>query len=134
MKPSSEVLSLKDDLIEGMMDYLEERGEAGAEEEDEEDGEEGGAGYTKADVDQCAELVDSYLAALAKVGGADPSADIMDAVRDVVLELNALNERCDGNLIETDQRELLCALILAAAMDAGLETDAHDITEEWREW
>jgi hypothetical protein len=40
----------------------------------------------------------------------------------------------DGLLIETDQREQLCELIIAAAQRAGLVSDVYDITEEWREW
>lgn len=123
---SPEVQALKDELIEGMADYL-------LEEEDEE-GEPFDAGYTKADIDRCAAIVDHYLETLARIQGADKSAAIMDAVKDTVLELNTLNDNCDGNLIEADQREVLCELIITAAQEAGLETDVYDITEEWREW
>ncbi len=54
-------------------------------------------------------------------------------MRQVVLDLNGLNEESGGGLIETDQREGLCQLILVAALHAGLKTD-EDVTEEWREW
>ncbi len=54
-----------------------------------------------------------------------------DCVQHTIEQLNALNESCDGCLIETDQREELCLLILAAAKDAGLESD-DDVTEQWR--
>jgi hypothetical protein len=40
----------------------------------------------------------------------------------------------DGCFIETDQREQLCPLIIAAAKRAGLVSDVNDITEGWREW
>jgi hypothetical protein len=50
-----------------------------------------------------------------------------------ILDLNGLNEQGEFSLIETDQREALCQLILTAATRAGLDTD-EDVTEEWREW
>ncbi|HZR35532.1 MAG TPA: hypothetical protein VFA75_09170 [Nevskia sp.] len=123
---SPEVLSLKEDLLESMTGFM--RGE------DEED--EGGsgfeAGYTQDDIDRCAAIIDHFLITLSKTGG-DGDA-ILEAVKDTVLELNTLNDNCDGSLIETDQRETLCELINTAAQDAGLETDLDDVTEEWREW
>jgi hypothetical protein len=125
---SPEVQGLKDDLIESMNEYL-----LGGDEDDEE-GDSFDAGYTKADVERCAAIVDHYLETLSRLEGGDKTAPIMDAVKDAVLELNTLNDACDGNLIETDQRELLCELIITAAQEAGLETDVYDITEEWREW
>ncbi len=62
-----------------------------------------------------------------------PHDQILAAAKQAVLNLNALNKECGGRLIETDQREDLCELILVAAKLAGLESD-EDITEEWREW
>lgn len=51
-----------------------------------------------------------------------------------MLELNKLNDDSDGALIETSEREQLCDIIIAAAQQAGLESDEDDITYEWREW
>lgn len=122
---SPEVLSLKEDLLESMVSFM--KGE-----DDDDEGDSGfDAGYTQDDIDRCAAIIDHYLITLAKTKG-DADA-IMEAVKDTVLELNTLNDNCDGSLIETDQRETLCELIITAAQDAGLETD-EDITEEWREW
>lgn len=50
-----------------------------------------------------------------------------------VLKLNKLKEKCGGSIIETDQREDLCQIILVAARRAGLKTE-EDMTEEGREW
>jgi hypothetical protein len=127
---SPEVLSLKEDLLESMVSFM--RGE------DEDDEGDSGfeAGYTQDDIDRCAAIIDHYLITLSRIKGKgeDRNEVILEAVKDTVLELNTLNDNCDGNLIETDQRETLCELINSAAQDAGLETDLDDITEEWREW
>ena len=61
------------------------------------------------------------------------NAFTMKAVNAAVVKLNTLNDRCDGVLIETDQHEQLCALIIAAAQRAGLVSEEYDITAEWRE-
>ncbi len=89
-------------------------------------------GYTHADVERCAGIIDAYLMALNSISNAD-QPEILRLVHQIVDRLNSLNDACDGCLIETDQREDLCALILTAAKNAGLESD-DDITEQWREW
>ena len=126
---SPEVLSLKENLLESMVSFM--QGE-------DEDGEGSGfeAGYTQDDIDRCAAILDHYLLSLSRVRGKgeDRNEAIMEAVKDTVLELNTLNDNCDGKLIETDQRETLCELLITAAQDAGLESEVDDITEEWREW
>ena len=92
------------------------------------------AGYTQADIDRCAKILDEFLSSLEGVPRGEKNDSILKAVKTVVVKLNKLNERCDGLLIETDQREQLCALIIAATKRAGLVSSVHDITEEWREW
>jgi len=124
---SPEVLSLKEDLLESMVSYMQ------GEDEDDEGGSGFEAGYTQDDIDRCAAIVDHYLITLSRIRGEDRSEAILEATKDAVLELNTLNDNCDGHLIETDQRETLCELFITAAQDAGLDVD-EDITEEWREW
>jgi hypothetical protein len=146
-----ELLALKQELIDTMTDYMKF---GGAEDEDDPDFDpDFDAGYTQADIDRCAEILDTLLEALTTASEAyasSPAHDdedeadgeetelrdesIMQAVKEAVLDLNALNEACEGGLIETDQREQLCDLIITAATQAGLDTDGQDITEEWREW
>lgn len=55
-------------------------------------------------------------------------------VRDAVLALNVLNEQCGGELIETDQREDLCEVLLRAGALRGFHYADDDVTEEWRDW
>jgi hypothetical protein len=57
----------------------------------------------------------------------------MNHVKDLVLKLNALNDRCQGSLIETDQREDICELIESSLTQASIPFEG-DVTEEWREW
>ncbi len=90
------------------------------------------AAYTQVHVDRCTGIVDACLSALA-VQPRLPEAEIRAEVERTIRELNRLNAECDGSLIETDQREGLCELILRAARDAGLPTQ-EDITLEWRDW
>ncbi|WP_374579912.1 hypothetical protein [Pseudoduganella sp.] len=86
--------------------------------------------YPLEKVDECGRIIDSFLAAMAEAHG---EAAILAQVQKTVLALNALNDECDGALIETDQREELCELIQDAAEAAGL-APGGDVTERWREW
>jgi hypothetical protein len=92
------------------------------------------AGYTQEHIDRSNEILDAFVSKLEQVSDSNRNTEIMEAVKTAVLELNALNEECDGSMIETDQREQLCEIIISAAKEAGLVTSEYDITEEWREW
>ena len=116
------LIEIRDALLEGMLEYMEP---------DEEDPDHAAA-YTKEHVERCGRLLDAFLGELSRAAGAGEDA-ILACVERVVLALNALNEEADCELIETDQREELCELIITAAGMAGLEVD-EDITEEWRTW
>lgn len=63
----------------------------------------------------------------------EPTDDeLIGKVKEVVLQLNDMNEEYDF-FIETLEREELHDFIMGKAHLAGLKTD-EDITEEWREW
>ena len=89
-------------------------------------------GYQLRHIDRCAAITRDYLKRLASPPMRNQER-LLDEIRRVVQKLNRLNASCDGALIETDQREDLCQLILQAARKAGLKSDA-DVTEAWREW
>jgi hypothetical protein len=89
-------------------------------------------GYTLKHVDRCAAITRDFLEKLPTLPKGD-AEKILAEVKRVVMKLNKLNASCDGALIETDQREELCQLILTAANNAGLKSD-KDITAPWREW
>jgi hypothetical protein len=122
--PNEAIQSVRQRLLDGMVNFMKAAG-------NDQDAE-SGCGYSPGHVDRCAKILDEYLATVA----ADKKlseARIREAVKTAVCELNSLNDECDGALIETDQREELCQIILVAATEAGLTT-TDDITEEWREW
>jgi hypothetical protein len=129
---NSRIQALKDELLTDMLDYMKH---GGAEDEtDPEYDPEFDAGYTQQHIDHCSKILDDYFGELARAPQDNKKAAITAAVRNTVLALNTLNEDCDMGLIETDQRELLCEIILSAAHEAGLPHTSGDITEEWREW
>jgi hypothetical protein len=91
------------------------------------------AGYTQKHIDSCAKIIDEFFASLEGMGERKNEETITAIVKSVVVKLNKLNAKSEGNLLETDQREDLCDLVLCAAKQAGLESN-EDVTEEWREW
>lgn len=89
--------------------------------------------YTSADVDECYDMLGSFIEG---VVNSDRKTDfdwIASEVKKLVLALNEFNEKNDHTIIETDQREGICALIDQVITCAG-HSATEDITEEWREW
>jgi hypothetical protein len=89
------------------------------------------ATYDEDDVVDCGRIIDRYVETLAHV---PDRATARDAARTAVLALNELNNRCEGELIETDQREQICAIIIEAGALRGFNGPDEDVTEDWREW
>lgn len=127
-----EIQNLKTTLHNGLVSYMEFG--AADDKHDPDYDPDFDAGYTQDHIDQCMGLLDTFLVTLKNVPPEGKTEFIMAAVKNLVLGLNAANESCDGAMIETDQREQLCEIIITAAKEAGLESDEDDITEEWREW
>ena len=95
--------------------------------------------YTEKHIQKCADHLDAYAAEIAAIdapAGAGRDKKIMSAVKKVVLALNKLNEKTDYEMLETDERESICALIHDAAVGAGLSVipEDDDVTGEWREF
>ncbi len=112
-----------EDILRSMIDYM----KACLEEYEEEE-----LRYSQEDIDKCGELLDQFIDDL--ISSNKEEKLIQESVKNVILKLNKLNQKCEGELIETDQREYLCDFIEAAATCAGLPESDIDITEEWREW
>ena len=127
----SKVQEIKAATIEGMVSYMKF---GGAESEGDPDYDPTfDPGYTQKHVDDCAKIIDAYLDALERMRGTREDQMILSEAKRAVLSLNVLNDECDGSLIETDQREQICELMIVAAKYAGLAFDG-DFTEDWREW
>ena len=87
--------------------------------------------YTEKDVEKCMKLIDTFLTELEQTENKENG---MKVVQKIVLKLNELNEKCEHELIETDQREQLAEIINLAGNLKGYNEKDEDITEEWREW
>lgn len=128
-----DLVKLRQRAIDGMVSYMKF---GGAEDEDDPEYDpDFDAGYSQEHIDQCGKIIDEFFAALSAVPDKNRGDAIREVVKSAVVKLNKLNDKCEGSLIETDQREDLCALLLSAAEVAGLDcAKSEDITEEWREW
>jgi hypothetical protein len=109
------LLSLRTRLLQGMREYMAE----------------GEPSYAESDVRECENILMGHLQA---VESAADRAEALRHVHDTVLRLNELNSRCGGELIETDQREDICALIIRAGSLRGFNAEDEDVTEQWRDW
>lgn len=115
LKDNRKIKAAKVWLHSSMMDYLTDSD----------------ASYTEEDVEECLDIIDEHLDALENTKS---KAEAKKLVEKTVLELNDLNDDCDGELIETDQRESLCEILITAGFLMGYNDEDDDITEEWREW
>ncbi len=114
IKNNTDLKSLKDSTIDGMLDYMDDDVE-----------------YTKKDVEVCGRILDNHIDALSQ---AQDRSSAMQCVKDTILKLNELNEKAGEELIETDQREEICEYIIKAGVLLGFNDENEDVTEEWREW
>jgi hypothetical protein len=87
--------------------------------------------YTEKDVNECADMLNTYLIEMAKTHSKEEG---MQVVKATILKLNNLNARCNSELIETDERESIAEIIIIAGNRKGYNAPNEDITEAWREW
>lgn len=106
---------LRAGLIEGMREFMADAG----------------GDYAASDIAECEAILVDHLTA---IRGAASREAALECVRETVLRLNALNARCGGTLIETNQREDICDLIIRTGYLAGFNGEDEDVTEEWRDW
>lgn len=115
-----EIAEKKKYLLHWMYDFIAD------EEEDE-------PAYLKKDVDECDHILTEFINC---VNGSEHKTDFVwlaSQIEAMVKNLNDLNTRLDNQLIETDQREDLCALVTLVMQHAGHNYEG-DITEMWRKW
>lgn len=116
MTTQDDVLAiLRARLLDGMREYMAD----------------GDVAYDESHVRECDGILADHAQTLKTAKDATHAKQI---VRETVLKLNALNDRCEGELIETDQREDICAYIIRAGFLRDFNAQDEDVTEEWREW
>jgi hypothetical protein len=89
------------------------------------------AGHTQADVEECRDILEKHLEVVSAAADRDAA---MRCVRTTVLSLNELNEKVGGALIETTEREDICAYIIRTGVLLGFNGENDDVSEEWRDW
>ncbi|SFG29431.1 hypothetical protein [Neptunomonas qingdaonensis] len=89
--------------------------------------------YQKKDVDECDQILTAFINAVDGSEHKSEFAWISSQVERLVKTLNILNEKHQHQLLETHQREDLCALISLVIAHAGHDYE-EDLTEQWREW
>lgn len=115
LKENKEIKAILESVKVGMIEYIEP----------------GETEYTESDVEKCMFIMNNFLSEISRL---DSKENGMQSVKKVVFELNGLNEKCEYELIETDQREQLAEIIILAGSLKGFNERNEDITEEWREW
>jgi hypothetical protein len=115
LKENADITRICNTVRAGMIEYIEP----------------GETAYTLVHVNTCMNLIDDFLIAISNT---DSKKSGMTHVKKVVLALNELNESCDHELIETDQRELLADIIILAGYLKGYNKRTEDTTEDFREW
>lgn len=87
--------------------------------------------YSQKEIDECVSLLIDFTI---KIFSTKSKEEGMSIVKSTILKLNALNDKCEGSLIETNEREQICEIIILAGNEMGYNDIDEDITEEWREW
>ncbi|CAA7193830.1 hypothetical protein [Chryseobacterium potabilaquae] len=87
--------------------------------------------YTQNDINECIALLFEYVIEIFKT---KLKNEAMGLVKSTILSLNNLNDRCDGSLIETNEREQIAEIVILASHEMGYNSVDEDITEEWRDF
>jgi len=94
--------------------------------------------YTPENIDSAKAILDRLIDDLCSVGEDASEAVKVSYFKTSVEALNDLNDKIDGCLIETGEREELCDLFDAIASAVGLDPsqygDGDGIASEWRDW
>ena len=115
---NQELDETKKELLQGMLRYI----------EDDDD-----PPYTSSDVEECGAILDQFISEVMESEEKGNFDWVKSKVKELILVLNAFNEKHKRTIIETDQREGIYDLISKVMEGAGHHV-SEDITEEWREW
>jgi hypothetical protein len=100
--------------------------------------------FPEAFIDRTEALLKDLLASIAKCPiDASGFHQVMQSIETLVVGLNQINEDFDGEVIETGEREELCAFIDEVIAARGIDLDAlaafqgcgpGELTDPWRDW
>lgn len=94
--------------------------------------------YTESNCNACKQIFDDLIEDLIDAGENARAEAKLSLFKEAILKTNALNERCGYALIETGEREELCALTdsisRAAGLDPGSYSEGEGVASEWRDW
>ena len=112
---NKEILKAREDLIRGMTSYMESSD----------------VSYTIAEVAEAEKILNNHYIKLRDIQTKEEAESL---VKGTVIELNHLNYMTNHQLIETDQRELICEFMIKSGAMHGINKLNEDVTERWREW
>lgn len=87
--------------------------------------------YSQKDINNCLSILSDYTISIFKVSSKE---EAMKIVKSTVLKLNKLNDKSNGSLIETNEREQITEILILGGYKMKFNSMEEDITEEWREW
>lgn len=95
-------------------------------------------------IDRTEHLLKEFVASMDQCSSSPSDfPQVMQHVEVLVVALNKVNEDFDHGVIETNEREELCAFIDEVIIAKGIDIEAlaasqnlgrHEITDEWRDW
>lgn len=95
---------------------------------------EGDSSFTAPGIAAADKLIDRFIENITKATKTKSARGVYSATKSVVLGFNALNSH-HGDLVETMEREELCAFIESLVKASGYRLAKNeDITAEWRGW
>lgn len=118
---NEKIKSLLIRLEEWMINYLE------YEDEDLEDE----VSYDRWDIKICMNFMEIFLE---KIENVKNEKETLDLVKETIENLNKLNKKCEYELLETDQREDICEIIILATNLKWFNPENKDLTEEFRDF
>lgn len=100
--------------------------------------------FPDAFVDRTEVLLKDFMAAVDNCSSAENDFPrVMQHIEALVIALNNVNEDFDHAVIETDEREELCAFIDEVIQAKGIDIETlakfqgcgrHELTDQWRDW
>ena len=90
---------------------------------------------SKADIRKIKIKIIQYQNFLEKIEKAENRDEALELVEEYITKLNELNEKCDYEIFETDQREFIWEIFNEAMNLKWFSSpEDEDVTEEWREF